>query len=134
MYERSNSDGARLSARKSGFGLSGGMGDNGNVNVEGGTPGVARMAISPSIMQLFRPKPGAAPASSFMPMPDFGGGDGGLTLGPGESVPPGEGDPGMAPLVEMMEPERPVWLIPAIALGGLAVIGGGIWFFTRKKD
>ena len=122
MYERSNSDGARLSTRQSGFGLSGGMGDNGNVNVEG--------SASPRLLQLFPLK--AYPA----PMPGRGGGvtDSGLTLGPGESVPPEEGMPGAEPLVDMPGTERPVWLLPVLALGALAVIGGGIWFFTRNKD
>jgi hypothetical protein len=92
-----------------------GMGTNGdNVNVDAAAP--ARVAVSPHLLRtltLLRPAKSSVPVVSTG-FPGWGGGDGsGITLGPGESV----------------------WLLPVLALGGLAVVGGGIWFFAfRGKD
>jgi hypothetical protein len=115
-----------------------GMGTNGdNVNVDAAAP--ARVAVSPHLLRtltLLRPAKSSVPVVSTG-FPGWGGGDGsGITLGPGESVPPEEnGLPAAEPLVDLPAAERPVWLLPVLALGGLAVVGGGIWFFAfRGKD
>jgi hypothetical protein len=104
MYERSSS----------------GLGTNGNVNIP----------LMPLTMKALRP--GLTPVG-WQPSP-FEEEDSGITLGPGESVPPEEGDVPLPeePTVAMPEP-RPPWVIPAVVLGGLAVVGGGIWWFMRSR-
>jgi hypothetical protein len=133
MYERSNADGAMLGARRPGFGL----GDNGNVNVE--PSGVRRLAISPAFMRLLRPLKTDAAGPSATPgegVTTVWSPSGGMFPGGGAATENGYAPGDMAPegtMVDIPPAERPAWLLPVLGLGGLAVVGTGVFLFARSR-
>jgi hypothetical protein len=121
MYERSNSDLARMAGNRPGFGL----------GTNGGTTNIderrAAIALLPPFVHRLKPvsQPGVEPCWEAPTYEDSG-----IELGPGESVPPEE-ERAPGPLVDM-PPERPGWVLPVVVLGGLGLVGGGIWFFFLR--
>jgi hypothetical protein len=145
MYERSNEDGAMLGVRHPGFGL----GTNGNVNVGVDQPVGVRTAVPirdakgdltrfGRMLRALRPaaEPSATPGEGVETVwsPAGGGFPGG---GGGGAADSGYAPGDMAPeggMVDMPgDDERPAWLLPVLGLGGLAVVGTGVFLFARSR-